>query len=141
MKNDILQNIQFTKKQKEACMPLIHKLLGFSIESRSRGLLALENEIENEPDEFLKKGLQMIVDAVWPKEVESTLQSIINAEKSTGIRLLEQHIAMRGILLLQNGEPTHSLAAELLSFLDGENAPEPDDCDLPDELRLDNING
>ena len=52
MKNDKLPGIQFTEKEKEACMPLIHKLLGFSIESRSRGLLALEYEIEKEPDDL-----------------------------------------------------------------------------------------
>jgi flagellar motor component MotA len=139
MKNDKLRGIQFTEKEKESCMPLIHKLLGFSIAAREKGLLILEYEIEKEPDDYFKKGLQMIVNGERPAEVESTLQSIINEEKSSEIKLLEQYIIMRGILLLQGGEPTHKLAAELLSFLDGESAPEPDDSDLPDDLRLDTI--
>ena len=144
MKKDILQNLKFTEKQKEACMPLIHKLLGFSIAAREKGLLILEYEIEKETYDFFKKGLQMIVDGERPEEVESTLQGIINECRGdnlspAGGKLppLQQFISMHGILLLQGGEPTHRLAAELLSFLDGESAPEPDSSDLPDELRLD----
>ena len=152
MKNDILQllnSVQFTEKEKEACMPLIHKLLGFSIEAWSRGLLALEYEIEKETDECLKKGLQMIVDAVWREEVENTLSDIIDerakqdvvtgSERTMVVNLLSGYITMRGILLIQDGEPTRKLASELLSFLEGKSAPDPDNSDLPDDLRLDNI--
>jgi hypothetical protein len=139
MKKDILKDLQFTEKQKEACMPLINKLLGFSIAARDKGLLILEYEIEKEADDFFKKGLQMIVDGERPEQVESTLQSMINEKKSLGTKLLGQCIAMRGILLLHDGEPSHRLTAELLSFLDGESAPESDNSDIPDELRLDTI--
>ena len=76
-KNDIF-SIRFTEKEKEACMPLIHKLLGFSIAAREKGLLVLEYEIEKETDDFLKKGLQMIVNGDRPKEVESALQAAID---------------------------------------------------------------
>jgi len=139
MKNEILKNLKFTEKEKEACMPLIHKLIGFSIAACEKGLLILEYEIEKETDEFLKEGLQMITDAVNPNAVEKTLQEMINKEQSAGVRQLSQYIAMQGVLLMQNGEPTRKLAAELLSFLDGESASEPDNSDLPDDLRLDTI--
>ena len=42
MKNVKENNVFFTDAEKEACMPLIHKLLGFSIAARKNGLLILD---------------------------------------------------------------------------------------------------
>ena len=41
---------------------LIHKLVAFSEKARREGLLALEDELEDLEDEFMKKGLRLVVD-------------------------------------------------------------------------------
>ena len=41
---------------------IIHKMVSFSEKARREGLLALEDELEDLDDEFMKKGLRLVVD-------------------------------------------------------------------------------
>ena len=41
---------------------IIQKMVGFSEKARREGLLALEDELEDLEDEFMKKGLRLMVD-------------------------------------------------------------------------------
>ncbi|MDY6862079.1 MAG: MotA/TolQ/ExbB proton channel family protein [Thermodesulfobacteriota bacterium] len=56
---------------------IIMKLVDFSKKAKREGLLSLENVIEEEKDEFFKKGLTLCVDGLEPKSIENILQKDI----------------------------------------------------------------
>jgi chemotaxis protein MotA len=54
------------------------KLLEFADMARKEGILALEGQLGSIDDEFLKKGVQLLVDGVDPETVKSILYDEIN---------------------------------------------------------------
>jgi len=72
---------QFTKifmiaiKPPETDKPeLIKKLVEFATKARKDGILALEGDVNNEEDEFLKKGLSMAIDGNEPDTIRDLLE-------------------------------------------------------------------
>ncbi len=57
---------------------LIARIVEWSNAARKQGLLALESAAESEPDHFLKKGLQMLVDGAEPDVIRKTLDVELN---------------------------------------------------------------
>ncbi len=57
---------------------LITTLVGYAEKARREGLLALESDIENLSEEFLKKGIQLIVDGTDPELVKNILDSEVS---------------------------------------------------------------
>jgi chemotaxis protein MotA len=53
---------------------LIAKLLEWSNVARKQGLLGLESVIGGEPDAFVKKGLQLVVDGTEPEQIRSIME-------------------------------------------------------------------
>lgn len=53
---------------------VIRQLVEWSTTARKQGLLALEAQVESQPDPFLKKGLQMVVDGVEPESIRQMLE-------------------------------------------------------------------
>lgn len=53
---------------------LISRIVGWSEISRRQGLLGLEPQIEAEPDPFISKGLQLLVDGGEPEAIRSVLE-------------------------------------------------------------------
>jgi chemotaxis protein MotA len=53
---------------------LIERIVGWSGTARKQGLLALESSVEAEPDLFIRKGLQMLVDGAEPDAIRSVLE-------------------------------------------------------------------
>jgi chemotaxis protein MotA len=54
---------------------LIQRIVEWSNSARKQGLLALESSAESEPDGFIRKGLQMLVDGAEPDVIRSTLET------------------------------------------------------------------
>lgn len=52
---------------------VISRLVGYAEKARREGLLALEDELEN-ADEFLRKGIQLVVDGTDPELVKNILE-------------------------------------------------------------------
>ena len=72
---------QFTKIFMKAIKPgeedtaeLIKKLVEFATKARKDGILALESEVNNEENEFLKKGLSMAIDGSEPDTIRELLE-------------------------------------------------------------------
>lgn len=65
---------------------LIKKLIEWSHIARRQGLLGLENMIDYEPDPFLRKGLQLVVDGSEPDTIRSTLEFDMNAREAADTR-------------------------------------------------------
>jgi chemotaxis protein MotA len=57
---------------------LIHMLVQFSEKARKEGLLAIEADIESIDDDFVKKGIQLVVDGTDPELVKSILDNEVN---------------------------------------------------------------
>ena len=71
----------FTKVFMKAVKPgeedvpeLIKKLVEFATKARKDGILALESEVNNEENEFLKKGLSMAIDGNDPDAIRELLE-------------------------------------------------------------------
>jgi chemotaxis protein MotA len=65
---------------------VIGKIVEWSNISRRQGLLGLERIIEGEPDAFLRKGLQLVVDGGEPDAIRSTLEVDMYAREAADTR-------------------------------------------------------
>lgn len=52
----------------------IERIVALAKSARSRGLLALEDELRDDDDDFLRNGIMMVVDAIDPEKVKSLLE-------------------------------------------------------------------
>ena len=59
----------------------LERVVDWSQTARKQGLLALESAVENEPDAFIKKGLQMLVDGTEPETLRGVLEVEIEARE------------------------------------------------------------
>jgi chemotaxis protein MotA len=72
----VVKNAFFNKEQDPA--EVINMLVTFSEKARREGLLALEDDVEEVKDAFLKKGIQLVVDGTDPELVRSILMTDLN---------------------------------------------------------------
>ncbi|MDR1905186.1 MAG: motility protein A [Treponema sp.] len=70
---------------------IITKLMAFSDKARREGLLALEEELEDLDDEFMKKGLRLVVDGIDQEVIRNLLETELN-------QLQERHAAKIGVV-------------------------------------------
>ncbi len=61
---------------------IITTLVKFSEKARRDGLLALEDELEMVEEEFMKKGIQFVVDGTDPEIIKTMLYSELNQQQS-----------------------------------------------------------
>ena len=69
---------------------MILTLISFSEKARREGLLALEDDLDELPDEFLKKGIQLVVDGTDPEMVRRIMETEIE-------QMIDRHDAMKKI--------------------------------------------
>ncbi|MCF6340642.1 MAG: motility protein A [Sulfurimonas sp.] len=62
------------KPPEEDKAELIKKLISFATKARKDGILALESEVNDESNEFLKKGLSMAIDGNEPDNIRELLE-------------------------------------------------------------------
>ena len=71
---------------------IISRLVGFSEKARREGLLALEDDLEEVEDDFLRKGIQLVVDGTDPDIIRRILDNElgqIQERHAVGIKLFE----------------------------------------------------
>lgn len=71
---------------------LISQLVTFSEKARREGLLALEDDLEEVEDEFLRKGIQLVVDGTDPEIIKDILYNELNqiqARHQAGILIID----------------------------------------------------
>ncbi len=61
---------------------VISKMVGYAERARREGMLALEEDSENETDEFLRKGLRLAVDGTDPQLLEKILETDVEQIES-----------------------------------------------------------
>ncbi len=70
---------------------VIEKMVGYAERARREGMLALEEDSENETDDFLRKGLRLAVDGTDPQLLEKILETDVEQienRHSDGAKLL-----------------------------------------------------
>jgi len=70
-----------SKSAKHSGRVVRDQLVGFAERARREGLLALENDVNEVSDPFLKRGLQMVIDGMEPETVEEVLDLELEAMK------------------------------------------------------------
>jgi hypothetical protein len=113
---------QCSGEDKKKCATLAARIVGLSEKARSKGILALEGEVETGDSALLKKGLNLIVDGVDPEIVRKILEYTILSRGSTGKQLLSECLIMEGVLAIQAGYNPRILGEILCALLDDENA-------------------
>lgn len=71
---------------------IISSLVNFSEKARREGLLALEDDLEEVEDEFMRKGIQLVVDGTDPEIIKQVLYNDLNQlqiRHSVGIKLFD----------------------------------------------------
>ncbi len=71
---------------------IISSLVSFSEKARREGLLALEDDLEEVEEEFLKKGIQLVVDGTDPEIITAMLYNELNQQQErhgSGIKIFE----------------------------------------------------
>lgn len=66
---------------------LIQRLTDLARKARKDGLIALEDDIDKEPDLFLKKALSLAVDGTDPALLAETLETAMAGEEERGMRV------------------------------------------------------
>jgi chemotaxis protein MotA len=72
----VVQKALFTKTI--SATELISKFTSFANKTRKEGILALESEIKEVKDEFLKKGVQLSIDGLEPQQIQNILDTEID---------------------------------------------------------------
>jgi chemotaxis protein MotA len=98
-----------SKEDQESLVPLIKQLRDLGEIAFKRGLLALEGELPQIRDPFLKLGVQLIVDKTEPENVQDILDSDIYYNESNGRELLKKIIIREGLLRLQAGDNARNI--------------------------------
>ncbi|MGL5352309.1 MAG: motility protein A, partial [Clostridium sp.] len=62
------------KDSEVSSIDIINKFSDLSKKARREGLLSLEDEIAQVDDDFLKKGLQMVIDGIEPETIKDILE-------------------------------------------------------------------
>jgi chemotaxis protein MotA len=71
---------------------IISGLVNFSEKARREGLLALEDDLEEVEDDFMRKGIQLVVDGTDPDIIKSILYNELNQiqeRHATGIKIFD----------------------------------------------------
>lgn len=107
----------FTDADKEACKPVITRVMELAEIGRKEGLLMLEDQIKEEDSFFLKIAIELVVDAVEPDSVKEILQHLILADDYSGVELLSRLLITEGALAIQNGDNPQVLKERLTAML------------------------
>lgn len=69
----------FKEKAKEDPVELIKKMIEMAYETRKNGLLSLEGKLQEMDNQFMKEGLEMVVDGTEPEYIRQVLSDGIEA--------------------------------------------------------------
>jgi len=98
-----------SREDQESLVPLVKDLRDLGEVAFKRGLLALEGELMQIKDPFLKLGIQLIVDKTEPENVQDILDSDIYYNESNGRELLKKIIIREGLLRIQAGDNARNI--------------------------------
>ena len=96
-------------EDQESLVPIVLKLKELGQVAQKNGLLALESELVDIQDRFLRLGLQLIIDRTEPENVKDVLDSDIYYNESNGRETLKKIIIREGLLRIQAGDTPRNI--------------------------------
>jgi flagellar motor component MotA len=93
-----------SKEDQLSLVPMVIQLKELAEKSKKSGILALESELGQIGDPFLKLGVQLIIDKTDPANMKDILDSDIYYNESNGRELLKKIIIREGLLRIQEGD-------------------------------------
>jgi hypothetical protein len=115
--------IKCSEKEKMECMKLITTFMSLADKARREGILALEDDVNEFPSFFMRKGLQLAIDGTAPEMIREILELYILTGNHKGKELLERCIIMEGVLAIQSAYNPDVIQLKLSPFF-GENFTE-----------------
>jgi chemotaxis protein MotA len=98
-----------SREDQESLIPMVKQLRDLGETAFKKGLLALEGELMQIKDPFLKLGIQLIVDKTEPENVQDILDADIYYNESNGRELLKKIIIREGLLRIQAGDNARNI--------------------------------
>ena len=112
---------KLTNADRDACLPIIDLMMECSTTARSKGVLALEELVNNQEDEFITFAMGLIIDGTDPCLVKGILETLIHTEMQKETHTEKRHqvrkIITEGVLSVQAGENPRLMEMKLLCFL------------------------
>ncbi|OOZ37254.1 flagellar motor protein [Solemya velesiana gill symbiont] len=84
------------RPEKNEIAPTIKKIVNWSVVARKEGLLGLETHSEKEPDLFMRKGMQLLVDGSEPEVIRSILEVELESRERFDIQAARVFESMGG---------------------------------------------
>ncbi len=84
------------KPKRRVLQPTIKKIIDWSNIARKEGLLGLETIAENEPDLFIRKGMQLLVDGSEPEVIRNILEVEIETREHHDLQAAKVFEGMGG---------------------------------------------
>lgn len=75
---------------------MIKKMVGWGNVARKEGLLSLEDLVDREPDRFVRKGMQLLVDGSDPEAIRLLLEVELESREDEELHAAKVFIAMGG---------------------------------------------
>ncbi len=116
------RKIRCSSQDKRQCLGMVAEVISLAKKARNLGLMSLVDYIEQCPNYFLKKGLELIVDGEKPQAVREILELYILAGGYRGKELLERCVILEGLMGIQNGLSPKRLTELLVAFFGEEGA-------------------
>ena len=98
-----------SREDQESLIPMVKQLRELGEIAFKKGLLALEGELQQIKDPFLKLGIQLVVDKTEAENVQDILDSDIYYNESNGRELLKKIILREGLLRIQAGDNARNI--------------------------------
>jgi len=114
--------MEFSGEDKRECLDTAKMIVKLAGKVRSKGLLALEDEISyirGADNIFLEKIINFMVDGYNHGYIKKTMQNYIVSGNCTGKKLFERIIITEGMLAILQGFSPKCVAEYLAAFFDG----------------------
>lgn len=110
-------NKEYSSGEKEKFIELIKVIVNLSNKAHLQGPLSLEEDWPLLHPFLLRKGIEIIVEGCYVRELSFILDNYIQAKKYSEAELLERLIIREGVLFIQNGGKGKILFEKILSML------------------------
>ena len=95
----------------------VEQMVAFAERGRREGLLALEDDLDQIPDTFLRSAIQLVVDGTDPELIREICITRMLFLHVTGVELLRRIIYTLGALMIQSGDNPRIIQELLSSFV------------------------
>ena len=117
---ELRKYIECTKEEKRPLLKTINEIIDLANITRREGLIVLEQKMKESDDNFMKTGLELVLEATDPKFVKAIMKTLMITSFKTGAKLLKQLIITEGVLLVQAGTNPRIIGEQLLAYLGGD---------------------